>query len=357
MLRVEQVGVDDNFFELGGNSIQGAVLINRLQEKIGHHVSVIALFDSPTIAGLAHYLGEACPDVVRRVFGPESLSAEQAQMQDSRSGGAGASHRPKPTELLVAMQPEGSGTPWFMVHPPGGIVVCYQALIAAAGPGAALLRHPIARPARRARPARPAGGDGRRNTWPPSERSSRADLTSSGVGPPADWSPWRWPSSFWRKVSRSRCSPCSTQSPRRPMIRTGPTGRAMEYGLDLSLEELSRLGPDQQLPFLWQHALKLGLIESSVPMQFAHQVIDDLKRIFHHHMVLTDHYVVRPYPGRITLIRPSDAPFAVPTPHDRGWGSLAAEVDVHFVPGQHHSMVKEPHVQELARMLEACLLR
>ena len=72
-------------------------------------------------------------------------------------------------------------------------------------------------------------------------------------------------------------------------------------------------------------------------------------------MVLTDHYVVRPYPGRITLIRPSDAPFAVPTPHDRGWGSLAADVDVHFVPGQHHSMVKEPHVQDLARTLEACL--
>ena len=41
--------------------------------------------------------------------------------------------------------------------------------------------------------------------------------------------------------------------------------------------------------------------------------------------------------------------------HDRGWGSLAAGVDVHFVPGQHHSMVKEPHVQDLARTLEACL--
>jgi thioesterase domain-containing protein len=90
-------------------------------------------------------------------------------------------------------------------------------------------------------------------------------------------------------------------------------------------------------------------------MQVAHQVIDDLKRIFHRHMVLTDHYVVRPYPGRITLIRPSDAPFALPTPHDRGWSKLAADVEVHFVPGQHHSMVKEPHVQDLARTLEACL--
>jgi hypothetical protein len=128
-----------------------------------------------------------------------------------------------------------------------------------------------------------------------------------------------------------------------------------EYGVDLSLEELSRLGPDEQLPYLWQHALRLGLIESSVPVPFAHQVLDDLTRIFHHHMTLVDHFVIRRYSGRITLFRPSDAPVAVPTPHDRGWGRLAAEVEVHFVPGQHHSMVGEPHVRELARTLDACL--
>jgi thioesterase domain-containing protein len=131
----------------------------------------------------------------------------------------------------------------------------------------------------------------------------------------------------------------------------------MEYGLDLSLVELSRLGPDEQLPYLWQHALSLGLVESGVPIAFAHQVIDDLKRIFHHHMVLTDRYLVRPYPGRITLIRPSDAPFALPYPPDRGWARWAADVEVHFVPGQHHSMVREPQVQSIARTLEARLQR
>jgi thioesterase domain-containing protein len=97
------------------------------------------------------------------------------------------------------------------------------------------------------------------------------------------------------------------------------------------------------------------LIESGVPVEVVHQLLDDLKRIFHHHMVLTDRYVARPYPGPITLIRPSEAPFAVPVTSDRGWEKLAAYVDVHFVPGQHHSMVKEPYVQDLARVLHACL--
>jgi non-ribosomal peptide synthetase component F len=71
----------------------------------------------------------------------------------------------------------------------------------------------------------------------------------------------------------------------------------------------------------------------------------------------TDRYLVGPYSGRITLIRPSDAPFPVTTLPDRGWGRLPFDVEVHFVPGQHHSMVKEPHVEELARVLDACLLQ
>jgi thioesterase domain-containing protein len=143
-------------------------------------------------------------------------------------------------------------------------------------------------------------------------------------------------------------------SPDRPTV-ADTTGR--EYGLDITLEELARLGPDEQLPYLWQHALRLGLVDPGVPLQVVQQVLDDLKRLFHLHLRLAADYIVRPYPGRITLFRPSEAPVAVATPRDRGWGRLAAAVDVHFVPGQHHSMVKEPHVQVLARMLEACLLR
>ncbi|HZF07417.1 MAG TPA: amino acid adenylation domain-containing protein, partial [Thermoanaerobaculia bacterium] len=56
VLGVERVGAEDNFFELGGNSIKGAVLTNLLQEKLGEHVYVVALFDAPTVALLARHL-------------------------------------------------------------------------------------------------------------------------------------------------------------------------------------------------------------------------------------------------------------------------------------------------------------
>src|SRR5262249_9169722 len=120
-----------------------------------------------------------------------------------------------------------------------------------------------------------------------------------------------------------------------------------EFGLNLTLEQLAQLGPDEQLPYLWQHAQKLGLLEADTPMPLVQQVLDDLKRLFHHHVRLASAYVVRPYPGRITLFRPTEVPVQVPTPPDRGWGRWADAVAGYHVPGQHHTMVKEPHGQWL----------
>jgi thioesterase domain-containing protein len=136
-----------------------------------------------------------------------------------------------------------------------------------------------------------------------------------------------------------------------------PELSAREYGLDMTLEELDRLGPDDQLPYLWDHVRKLGLVEDDTPLPLVRQILDDLKRLFHAHIKLANDYVLRPYPGRITLFRPADSPIAHATPPDRNWGKLAADVDVHFVPGLHHTMVKEPCVQVLADRLRLCLQR
>jgi amino acid adenylation domain-containing protein len=71
ILGVERVGVHDEFFELGGSSIQGAVFVNRLQERLGAIVHVVAVFDAPTIADLAAYLTQHYPDAVASVCGPK----------------------------------------------------------------------------------------------------------------------------------------------------------------------------------------------------------------------------------------------------------------------------------------------
>ena len=52
-LGISTVAVDDNFFMLGGNSLLGTQLISRMRDAFGVEVSLLALFDHSTIAGLA----------------------------------------------------------------------------------------------------------------------------------------------------------------------------------------------------------------------------------------------------------------------------------------------------------------
>ncbi len=55
-LQVEKVGIDDNFFDLGGHSLRMAKVHARLKEALGRDVSLIELFQYPTISSLARHL-------------------------------------------------------------------------------------------------------------------------------------------------------------------------------------------------------------------------------------------------------------------------------------------------------------
>ncbi len=56
-------GVHDNFFAVGGDSILAAQLAARLREALHVEFSLLALFDAPTIAGMAESLGSQLADV------------------------------------------------------------------------------------------------------------------------------------------------------------------------------------------------------------------------------------------------------------------------------------------------------
>ncbi|WDM67980.1 amino acid adenylation domain-containing protein [Xanthomonas cucurbitae] len=56
LLGVEAVAVDDNFFELGGDSLRAAEMTARFPQVFGVELPLGALFDSPTVAGLAEVI-------------------------------------------------------------------------------------------------------------------------------------------------------------------------------------------------------------------------------------------------------------------------------------------------------------
>jgi phthiocerol/phenolphthiocerol synthesis type-I polyketide synthase E len=63
VLGIDRVGVTDNFFELGGESLGALRLVGLLKETRGIAISLVRLYESPTIEGLARHLegAEASP--------------------------------------------------------------------------------------------------------------------------------------------------------------------------------------------------------------------------------------------------------------------------------------------------------
>ncbi len=100
VLGLSRVGIHDNFFDLGGHSLLAVRLVSRLQQSIGRPISLMSVFQHPTVATWADYC--------------DGLEDE----------------RPSP---LRSIQPAGSRPPLYCIDPTGTHVLAYRPLAYALG--------------------------------------------------------------------------------------------------------------------------------------------------------------------------------------------------------------------------------
>jgi amino acid adenylation domain-containing protein len=67
LLGLEQVGIEDNFFDLGGSSLLATQVLTSVQQQFGVDLSVVRLYEYPTVSGLAAYLQELANPLPVRV--------------------------------------------------------------------------------------------------------------------------------------------------------------------------------------------------------------------------------------------------------------------------------------------------
>ncbi len=81
VLGVARVGLDDSFFDLGGHSLLAARLIGRVRGILGAELDLRALFDAPTVAGVAERLTRSDRPMLTPMARPERVPLSSGQQR------------------------------------------------------------------------------------------------------------------------------------------------------------------------------------------------------------------------------------------------------------------------------------
>ncbi|MCP4157182.1 MAG: amino acid adenylation domain-containing protein, partial [bacterium] len=69
-LGIQPVGIHDNFFQLGGDSLKAMMTLNRCSKLLQETLHTTIIFQTPTIAEIAHYIKKRYPKATARIPSP-----------------------------------------------------------------------------------------------------------------------------------------------------------------------------------------------------------------------------------------------------------------------------------------------
>jgi thioesterase domain-containing protein/acyl carrier protein len=327
LLGLSPIGRQDNFFELGGHSMLAVRMIAEIERRTGRRIPLLALFQRATVEHLARLLREpdACP----------------------------------PEASLVPLQPMGNKRPLFLVHPAGGTVFCYQALVQYLGTD---------------RPVyglQAVGLDGLRpphETVPEMVAHYLAAIRSVQPEGPYLLGGWSLGGNLafamacqlaqeGQPVQLLALFDSGALPPEREPTEEDflPIIMALFPGDDdMTLERLRQMSPQEHFEYFSRRALKAGIVLPQFSPEMAGHVFD----VFKANLKAMWEYRPSRYPGKITLFASQEQPMQIDVARDPqlGWGAYAAGgVEVHRIPGRHLDIIREPYVRVLAEKLRACL--
>ena len=373
LLGVEPVGINDNFFSLGGDSFRGVQMVSRARQA-GVPLTLGSLFEHQTIAAI---VAQTKAGAVHDNGYASNGYASNGYASNGHAGNGHATngHGPSPSGShaledasawtpLVPIQPMGEKPPFFCVHPVMGIVFPYYLLahhlgidrpffgLQAAGLVDGLeplgsIEEMAGRYIDAIRTVQPVGpyalGGWSFGSDVAFEMAQQLVAGGDSVGlltildtPVYDDGLSRW--------QRTRAKVSLANVVRRhlwPYVRdyrllAAATGQAQGDGRSATADFA---GPAvNRIP---------SLLQSQSEMRRA-------VRIYRTNLKAAAAYSPQRYPGTITLFRAVDQ--SIHIEDDLGWGRYSdREVQVIDLPGNHMTILRQPHVQRLAEQLRAQL--
>jgi thioesterase domain-containing protein len=122
--------------------------------------------------------------------------------------------------------------------------------------------------------------------------------------------------------------------------------------IDAALGQDPRPERDLRLAAILEQSRLLGIVPASLNVEDMHHLL----KVFTAHVRALRNYAPQHSSERISLFCAGEADEAVTHGMLRGWRALTSgDVDMHVLPGDHFTMLKPPHVQDLATALQRTL--
>ncbi|HEY9663899.1 MAG TPA: thioesterase domain-containing protein, partial [Allocoleopsis sp.] len=401
LLRLKQVNREDNFFELGGHSLLATQMISRIRDVFGLDLPLKSVFEAPTIAQLAPLLEtlrnttsvSSLPPLVRLDRSPfrhkrvSSVLDSEPSIKTVKTDSSSSIHHSSIHQIqnslssdhsvittqravsvsrspLILLTQGGSQSPFFCVHPMFGVVFPYLELAHHLGDKRSFYG------------LQPLGLDG---TSPPLTRietiAAHYIQAIQTIQPHGPYFLGGW--SFGGLVAFEMAQQLTQAGQQIGLlaILDTPAPCYQSSGLQ-SLKFLLGTALWSTLPFLldysallthrwqswnswfsrWQWLTLVRQIpeESQLPLT-QESAIAPMLRIVYANAQAAYRYVPQPYGDRVTLFKASEQPDSLQQNSTLGWNTLANDIQLHLIPGNHLSLLKHPQVQILAERLGQCL--